>query len=446
MLKKMVQSIVGLSVACLAQAAPEDFDFRQTLAQSKIPTKQVSFYVQAVNGAPPLVAQNAQRAQNPASTIKLVTSYAALKDLGAAYQWRTELLSDGATAYLKGSGDPQLVIEKIEALVKQAGTLPSRVRIDRTIFKDERQDAARFDGEPSMPYNAQPDAALLNFRALSFTFDPVAKTIVSTPNLSNFTVDNRVDWVEGACPTGGWKSTVLLNVNASRATMLGRYFSECGTQQWHVHAYQMTANDYVAGVLSTLAGHGVVVSDGVVPKAAQPLASVLSNPLADVLKDMNYFSNNVMARQIYLSLSAKAHGVGSLTGSAQQVRQILAQNGLHLKSVVMGNGSGLSRNTAISAQDMGILLVHAANEPALYNSLPVIGVSGTMKNRLKETDMVGRGHIKTGTLNDVRAIAGYIDGKSGTRYALVSIIQGAKAQTAEGKKVHDVFMQWVGEH
>ena len=111
----------------------------------------------------------------------------------------------------------------------------------------------------------------------------------------------------------------------------------------------------------------------------------------------------------------------------------------------MGNGSGLSRATAISAQDLGLILAKASNEAALYDSLPIIGISGTVKNRLKDTDMVGRGRIKTGTLNDVRAIAGYIDGKSGVRYAVVSIIQGASAQTAEGRRLHDVFMQWVGE-
>jgi D-alanyl-D-alanine carboxypeptidase/D-alanyl-D-alanine-endopeptidase (penicillin-binding protein 4) len=186
------------------------------------------------------------------------------------------------------------------------------------------------------------------------------------------------------------------------------------------------------------------VQDARTPTSAKPLAYVLSNPLKDVLKDMNYFSNNVMARQIYLTLSKERYGVGSIEASSQVVSAEMAKLGLKMDTLQMGNGSGLARDTAISAAQLGQLLAKAANEPALYESLPIIGVSGTVQNRLKNTDMVGRGHIKTGSLSDVRAIAGYIDGKSGTRYAIVSIIQGASAQSEAGKKLHDVFMQWVG--
>lgn len=425
---------------------PDAYDFNQALAESGIPAARVSFYVQPVNGGAPLLAQNATRAQNPASTVKLVTSYAALKTLGADYQWRTDLLSDGNSLYLKGSGDPQLVIEKIEELVHKTNLSGSRLLIDRSIFKDERQDAASFDGEPSMPYNAQPDAALLNFRAISFTFDPLTQTVATKPALSNYALKNNVRWVSDACPSGGWKSTLGLNAFGLGANVGGRYYSDCGAQQWHVHAYQMSANDYAAGLFSQLLSHKIDVQDGITPKNAQVVASVLSHPLKDVLNDMNHFSNNVMARQVYLTLSAKTQGKGSLDASAGVVRNVLTQQGLSMNSLVMGNGSGLSNATAVSAADLGVMLVKASNEPALYESLPVVGVSGTVKNRLKDTDMVGRGHMKTGTLNDVRAIAGYIDGKSGTRYAVVSIIQDANAQTAGGKKLHDVFMQWVGEH
>ena len=470
--------------------AVNPYDFRQVLANSGIPSSQVSFYVQPVNGGAPLVAQNASRAQNPASTIKLVTSYAALKTFGADYQWRTELLSEGQPddngvlsqpLYLKGSGDPQVVVEKVQELIQglsQSGVkeLRAPLVIDRSIFKEERQDAASFDEAPSMPYNAQPDAALMNFHAISFNFDPVAQTVDTVPKLSQFVLNNNVQWIDGACPADGWKSTVRLNNTSFGATTDGRYYSGCGAQQWHIHAYQMSANDYARGLLEVLLfSHvrerphcGVLgrncwlgsifinadgepesfeldVRGGQTPKNAQVISSVLSNPLSSILEDMNHYSNNVMARQIYLDLSAKMEGQGSLNASTRVVNNVLAQQGLSTRSLVMGNGSGLSRVTAISAQDLGLMLVKASNEAALYDSLPIIGISGTVKNRLKDTDMVGRGRIKTGTLNDVRAIAGYIDGKSGVRYAVVSIIQGASAQTAEGRRLHDVFMQWVGE-
>lgn len=466
-------------------------DFKNTIAQSGF-AGQASFFVQAIDERTPRLAHNASRAQNPASVIKLVTSYAALKTLGADYRWRTEFLSEAAPdadgvlrtpLFLKGSGDPQLVIEKITGLVQNLSAngvtyLQAPIVIDRSIFKDVREDAASFDGEPSMPYNAQPDAALMNFHALSFNFEPATQQVSITPYLQGYTIENRVQWVNGACPSGGWKSTVTLNVNSTTAKVGGRYYRECGAQSWHVHAYQLSANAYAQGVLAGLMpGSNVLgccyarardqqcslkymecspkqvsqtlwdnssVTNGITPKNAHVLASIESAPLVDELRDMNLYSNNVMARQIYLGLSAKENGQGNLNASAEIVRKRLGEQGLSLKSLVMGNGSGLSRNTAVSAADLGAMLVKASGDSDFVHSIARLGVEGTVKNRLLGTDMVGRGRIKTGSLNDVRAIAGYIDGKSGRRYAIVSIIQSTDAQTAAGKKLHDDFMLWVG--
>ena len=432
--------------------------FVPTTYKTGVAPLQMSFYVQPTNQTKPILSLNAQRSQNPASVIKLITSYAALKTLGADYQWRTQLLTTAqpdaqgtlhVPLYLKGSGDPQLVIERIEQLV--AGLAKSGIKdvqspiiVDRTVFKDERQDAASFDGEPSMPYNAQPDAALINYRVISFTFDPVSKSVSTVPNLLEYPVVSAVQWVDGVCPNMGWKSTIRLNMSAQSAMVSGCYYSDCGSNQWHVHAYQMTANDYVQRVFGTLMKRRQSVSEGVIPKNALPVAEVYSNTLPFVLKDMNGFSNNVMARQIYLSLSAKQNGIGSLADSAAVVRGVLRQKGLLFQGLNMGNGSGLSRQTRVRAADLGQLLVDAAKDEPFVNSLPILGVSGTVKNRLLDSDMVGRGRIKTGTLDTVRAIAGYIDGKSGQRYAIVSIIEGPNAQTAAAKKLHDEFMIWVG--
>ena len=485
-----VAAPVASSCCAMMKGMSTSFDYAGALMRSGIPSGAASFYVQAVNQSVPLVNTNARGAQNPASVIKLVTSFAALKTFGPDFHWTTQLLSEGSPdvagvlhqpVYLKGSGDPQLVIEKIDELTQNLAKngvkqVDAPIVVDRSIFKDERQDASSFDGEPSMPYNAQPDAALMNFRALIFRFDPETQQVTLTPWLMGYNLNNAVQWVDGACPSGGWKSTLALSVSGDQAYMGGKYYSGCGAQNWNFHAYQTTANDYVKGVFGGLmAGGGGMqpayfvppsndlnpinlfapparsvwtqprIEDGRTPVGAHVLASVQSAPLTDILRDMNHFSNNVMARQIYLSLSAKEKGVGNLDDSASIVTHRLAEQGLHLNSLRMGNGSGLSRETAVSAEDLGHMLVRASSDASFVNTLARLGIEGTVKNRLTHTDMVGRGRLKTGTLNDVRAIAGYIDGKSGARYAVVSIIQDGAAQTAAGKQVHDLFLQWVGE-
>ena len=469
-------------------------DFLNALAQA-VPSSNASFYVQAVDEKTPLLAINAQRAQNPASVVKLVTSFAALQKFGASYQWHTRLLSQStpdsngalnSPLLLKGAGDPQLVIERLDDLVGQLKNrgvrqLNAPLWVDRSAFSPSDQHPGDFDGEPSLPYNALPDAALLNFHALSFQFEPATAKVRMVPWLDGFNLNNRVRFVEGDCPANGWKSTVNLSVMGYSAVVGGVYYSGCGEQQWHVHAYQLTANDYARGVLGALfKGHAnldvascavnriwdkvlqrwhdcfaptIVWTQNQAQDAAdvdttanwQTLASVASPPLSAMLKDMNFYSNNVMARQIYLDLSLQEHRPASLEQSAQEVHRILQSVGLSDRYLVMGNGSGLSRATRVSAQELGNMLVVASQNPAFYASLPRIGLEGTVQKRLTNTDMVGRGRMKTGTLNDVRAIAGYIDGRSGKRYAVVSIFDHPNAQTAASKRVHDLFMQWVGE-
>ncbi|MBS1174456.1 MAG: dacC [Burkholderiaceae bacterium] len=476
-------------------------DFINALGRD-IARSNVSFYAQAVGDSAPIIAINANRAQNPASVIKLLTTFAALKKFGADYRWQTSLWAQepinaqgqlNSPLLLKGSGDPQLVIERLDDLVQQlkrAGLkqLSAPLLIDRNAFAYVAQNPAEFDGEPAMPYNALPDAALLNYHALSFGFDPNHQQVRMVPWLDGFVLNNHVRFVEGACPENGWKSTINLGVSGYSASLSGTYYSGCGVQQWHVHAYQLSANQYAQGVLGALfKGHtGLEFSscgvarfwdklfqrwhDCFAPTIAwsepqamdavsssrtsnkldtdeswRVLATVPSPPLSAMIKDMNFYSNNVMARQIYLNLSVQANQAASLSSSAQVVHQILNDAGLSDDSVQMGNGSGLSNETRISPRELAQVLIQANQMSEFIDSLPRIGLEGTVKKRLTDTDMVGRGRIKTGSLNNVRAIAGYVDGKSGKRYAVVSLINDDNAQSDTGKRAHDIFMQWVGE-
>lgn len=450
---------------------------RNALEISGVPKRQVSFYVQNVRADKPIVLENAMTTQNPASLMKLVISYVALKSFGANYQWKTNLLSEGIPnahgelnkpLYLKGSGDPKLVVEKVAELfngLKQSGVslLNAPLFIDRSIFKVNEQ-SDYFDDSLSSPYNARADAALMNYHAVNISLDPFLKRMSINPSLINYQWVNFIDWVKGACPDNGWKSNLSLSSDVNSIVISGRYYSSCSSQQLGFYPHQLSGNAYAYGLIAGLLSDACVdacvqnliwhpeklfasemVKDGLVPKMAKILSSVESEPLSQIIKDMNHFSNNVMAKQIYLSLSAQEKGVGSLVASEAVVNRVLLENDIKTIGLKIDNGSGLSRVARIRAIDLGTILVNAANNVSLYDSLPVIGVSGTIKNRLKNTNMVGRGRIKTGTLNDVRSIAGYIDGKSGARYAVVSIIEGEYAQTAQARLLHDVFMQWVGE-
>jgi D-alanyl-D-alanine carboxypeptidase/D-alanyl-D-alanine-endopeptidase (penicillin-binding protein 4) len=169
-----------------------------------------------------------------------------------------------------------------------------------------------------------------------------------------------------------------------------------------------------------------------VPKDAKVLARAFSPDLAEIIRDINKYSNNTMAQQLFLSLGAQFRNDadGDDAKAAQRVvRQWLAKKGITAPHLVMENGSGLSRAERVSAREMAAMLQAAWNSPyaAEYiSSLPIAGTDGTMRKRLKTTAMRGEAHVKTGTLNTVRAIAGFSRDNNGNTWAVVAILNDPK--------------------
>ena len=172
------------------------------------------------------------------------------------------------------------------------------------------------------------------------------------------------------------------------------------------------------------------------------------------VQDINKYSNNVMARQLFLTLALEKFGKPATTSNSEQV--ILAwlkQRALNFPELILENGSGLSRNETISALHMNELLVSARGLPIadiFYNSLPLAGTDGTMKNRLLtqlrkflHLKKHPEARIKTGSLAEVRAISGYVMSKSGKLYAVTSFINHPNAY--RGQDVHDQLLAWLLE-
>jgi serine-type D-Ala-D-Ala carboxypeptidase/endopeptidase (penicillin-binding protein 4) len=184
------------------------------------------------------------------------------------------------------------------------------------------------------------------------------------------------------------------------------------------------------------------VRDAPVPAEARRIALHESEPLASVVRDINKFSNNVMARQLYLTMGAEAARQPAGTEAAERaVRGWLASRGLEMPELVLENGAGLSRIERIAPASLARLLLHAFASPLMpefMSSLPLVGVDGTMKKR---NGAAGNAHIKTGLLADVRAIAGYVHAASGRRYVVVAIINHPNAR--DGQPAHDALLEWV---
>ncbi len=421
-------------------------------------------------------------AVNPASVMKLVTTYAAIDLLGPDFTWNTRFYTDGdmsggalrGNLYVRGGGDPKLVLERIQAAFmalqdKGVQVVLGDIVLDHSAFEVANQDPAEFDGEGLRPYNASPDALLVNFKSVILTFQPdvaagVAR-VLSEPPMAGLAIDATVPLSRAGC--GDWRGALRARFeDANSIRFEGRYPQSCGEKVWPV-AYQDPAS-YAARALEGLwrASGGALtgkVRAGLTPPGAKLLHEAQSLPLSDIINDVNQWSNNVMAQQVFLTLGRLAPARldamtvprGPLTpmraGRLERSRDVVARwwkttFGIHTTAPVMDNGSGLSRQERITPDALVALLQHAARHPngeRFVQSLSVAGVSGTAARYARSPESAARGNawLKTGTLRDVVGIAGYVQAQNGTRYAVVGIVNHPSA--GAGRPALEALVEWA---
>jgi D-alanyl-D-alanine carboxypeptidase/D-alanyl-D-alanine-endopeptidase (penicillin-binding protein 4) len=432
----------------------------EALSQAGIPHSAVGVYVYDLTARKPLLAYGADRALNPASSIKLVTTFAALEVLGPAHVWRTEAWMDGSlngdrlegNLYFKGYGNPKLTLESLWLFLREIRNRGVReisgdLVLDRTYFTVEAHDPASFDNEPLRPYNVGPDALLFNFKSFRLQFVPdEVRGVVSLyaePPLPQVSIVNNL--VLGVGPCDLWPDKPLVEEN--RLTFSGVFPANCGEKAKH---YSLLApHEYFGAVFrqlwegleGSLAGQ---VVDGVLPPSARLLAANESPPLADVIRDINKYSHNVMARHVFLSLGA-AEGAPLTTEKAERAMQAwMSSRNFAFPELVLDNGSGLSRSARITARHLTEVLIaawHSPLMPEFVASLPLVAHDGTMRRRLPDSPVAGRAHIKTGYLENVRSIAGYVQDESGSTLAAVLMINHPSAKYAAAAQ--DAMLEWL---
>ena len=458
----------GASDSHAQSRAPMPPSVANALNRAGIPETSVGVFVQDVDAADPVVAFNADTAMNPASTIKLLTTYAALELLGPSFTWRTELLSaadqrgdllDGDLV-LRGSGDPRLTQEAFWLMLR---TLRARgireirgdLVLDRSAFAIDTRDASIFDNEPARPYNTPPDALLINFRAVMLRLLPDAGrstvNVALDPPLPQMTLIGAVKadaTIDCSNPFAKLAVNVQGGASAAKVSVAGSYPPGCGERVWPISV--LSHQDYVFGLFQQLwrelgGSFSGQLREGAVPEKARTLASNTSPALSEIVRDVNKWSNNVMAQQVYLTLGAQTLGApATWVKSVRSIGDWAKAKRLALPDLVLENGSGLSRSERITPRGLASLLQAAFRSPVmpeLMASLPLVASDGTMRKRLANSAVAGQAHIKTGSLNDVRAIAGYVLDARGRRSVVVMIVNHPKALAAQ--PAFDALLAWA---
>jgi serine-type D-Ala-D-Ala carboxypeptidase/endopeptidase (penicillin-binding protein 4) len=466
----LILVLVLLGVAPV-QAAPSETlpsEVAQVLKRHGLSTRGLSVYVHEVGQPEPVLAVSADTPRNPASTMKLLTTLVALEELGPAYTWKTEAYAtapvrEGVLAgdlYIKGYGDPYLVIEHfwrfLRALRKGGLTeIRGDLIIDQNFFEPVPGQPTDFDHRPQRAYNVQPHALLVNFQAVNVRFLPQPGQqrvqIVADPQPAQLAIDNRVRLTNGPC--GGGARAVGMQV-ADRAgfqkmVFTGRYSVQCGDDEF----YRVVAepDQYIGGVFKTLwqemgGRFSGGVREGVVPDGALLLHSALSPPLSEIIRVVNKYSNNVMTRQLLLTLGAEKIGApGTVEKGVAVIQEWLQQHHLEFPELVLENGAGLSREERITARHLGEVLLAAWQSPYMPEflaSLPIMSMDGTLKHR-SGGGLAGRAHLKTGSLNNVRAQAGIVLDEHGRRMVVVILQNAPSADSAVGEQLQNALLDWV---
>ena len=494
---------------------------RDELKRANIPLSGVGIIVQKENDGMPLLSLNPERAMNPASTMKLLTTYAALEILGPAYRWKTEAYLDGklengvleGNLIFKGYGDPKLNVEQFWLWLRelrQRGLRDIRgdIILDRSFFEVIDHDPAEFDNEPTRAYNVGPSALLLNFNALHVRLIPNATSTSALlePDLSGYMLSNRVTTVARRPCAGGDNYTAHLE---DRSIVLeGTIPGDCGEVDDYISL--LPHGDYFFAVFSalwkemggTLQGG---MREGRAPVDRDAFSTHLSAPLSEVIRDINKFSNNIMARQLFLTLgtveppaeladefafrpelfssedvvswmddtgesmlpvnfpqqdvptdsrpvdSLRAPALSrvdppaaSIPRSVAAIRKWLARENMEFPELVLENGAGLSRQERISPQHLADLLRHASRSryaAEMEASLPILGMDGTMKKRFRDNEIAGYAHIKTGMLEGVKSIAGYVKTHGDREWTVVFLVNHPNA--ALSQPAQDALVEWL---
>jgi D-alanyl-D-alanine carboxypeptidase/D-alanyl-D-alanine-endopeptidase (penicillin-binding protein 4) len=467
-LRHLLAALLVGALAPAAAAAAESLPppVQRVLDGHTLDAGALSIHVRELAGGREVLAHNPDTPRNPASVLKLLTTYAALDQLGPAHTWRTEVylggpLSDGVLAgdlILRGGGDPYLVQERFWLLLRELRRrgierIEGDLVLDTSHFRPEPEDRGAFDNQPLRAYNVTPHALLVNFNVVRFWFEPADEGVLvdMEPPLANLRVDNRLQPAPGRCR--GYQRGIAVHARREdrAVTFSGEFPAACG--RYSLARSVLGHEDFVFGLFSALwremggeLGGSLVVTE--TPEEAERFFTMTSLPLGEVIRSVNKYSNNVMTRQLLFTLGAERYGPpGTEEKGRRAIAEWLEERGLEFPELVLENGAGRSREARITARHMTELLASAWDSPWMpefASSMAISGMDGTYRRRGGRA-IAGRARLKTGSLDHVSTLAGYLQADDGTRYAVAILHNAGDVHRGPGDELQDALLEWLNQ-
>jgi D-alanyl-D-alanine carboxypeptidase/D-alanyl-D-alanine-endopeptidase (penicillin-binding protein 4) len=464
--------------ACLPAHAQLPEAVTGVLRTTGIPEDAVSVLV--LEGDKTVLSHLADRPMQPASTMKLVTTLIGLETLGPVFRGRTELRTNGelhgdtltGDLVLRGGADADLSTEALDTMLRSLRNqgirrIQGRLVVDRTLFNPARPDLGvpPFDESPDAYYNVIPDAAMINKNMLQLDMrsNGGKLKLAMQPELQGVTIGSDMTLIDVDCKKweDGWKlpEAVPQKDGGIKLMLHGTFPKNCVASN---AVNVIDRQEYVSRLFrqiwrrlgGTISGAAV---EAATPADARLLAEHVSRALPEVVRDINKPSDNTLARTVFLSIGTEADPVlGSRPVAAgaettfsrtdAAVRAWMRAHSILDTGLVLENGSGLSRTERISPVQMGGLLqagLRSSWAPEFQSSMPIVAVDGTMRRRLHGSPAAGRARMKTGTLSNVVALAGYVPDAAGRQHVVVAMVNSDLVSNGRGRMVLDALVDWV---
>ena len=449
--------LCGGAVAAGSNAVPATIT--QLMAAQRLPSSASSFVILDADSGRVVMSHNPDTPRSPASTIKTVTTFAALDMLGPAFVWQTRAWLHDGDLYLQGGGDPYITLERwwsfVQGLRAQGlNSIPGDIVIDNSAFSLPHEDPGAFDGRPNRSYNVVPDALMVNFQSIDFSLAANAEThrvdIIASPAPVNLEVDNHIRYAAGRC--GGPTARVDFQVASpqwDRVVFSGTLSPHCAPRT--IARILLQPATYAFGTFVELWRQSGGQFEGKLriestPADAKPLYTLESLSLAEIVRLTNKHSNNLMARHLLLTLARQRYGdPATLEKGAAAMADWSRERGFDLSGVDIDNGSGLSRSTHITVLQMAKILsaaYHSPFAPEYLASFPLAGMDGTLRSRMKNSPG-GAIRLKTGHLDGVSGVAGFVTASSGKTFVLVSLVNNVRADFGAAEPVHAALAAWI---
>lgn len=437
------------------------------LRKSGLSTKDVSIYIKEVGaGGGVLASHLATQPRVPASVCKVLSTYAAILELGFDFRWPTQFYMDGVLnngvlngdLVVKGYGDPTLSTKDLDGIVqsirkKGIQRITGNIVIDRSYFDVGSKDNSGFDKNLYSPYNAMPDAMMFNERISTVCVTPRQNAVSQKTVDGSYKLVNRLQRVNQPCSGRySWPAVkVDKSTNIPVVSLYGPISKNCGTS----NICQVITKPYLSfyyALKDRLQKKGIKVGGAMhlrkVPGNAKILFTHYSKTLEQIISKTAKESNNLYARHLMLFLGAKMYGAPArLSKGRKAVLDILEKNGAYSAGVKIDNGCGLSRTARITAKALGDMYDNAYTRygKRWMNTLSVAGVDGTIKRRFAGSSVRNKAWMKTGTVNGVKNIGGYVQSKSGQLYTVVILVETNKG-TWKGAQLQNDIIKWLVDY